>query len=78
MLGNIGKVIKTVCDDYDVNQCGSLGGKWNDSYHCKTYKKNKRCNVCRMKIHSVDTACQIQYVGSPTDVESVGLEADQQ
>ena len=91
-------------DDQDNNTDGASGGRWNGSYHCKSYKEKHRCDVCsymeetsyvtslffgrRFAIHGrnihlqasqknkltwfvylvQDTACQLQYVGSTTDV----------
>ena len=33
-------------DDHDANQGGASGGRWNGSYHCKSYKEKQRCDVC--------------------------------
>ena len=91
-------------DDHDFSQGGASGGRWNGSYHCRSYKEKQRCDVCsymietsyvtshhferRFAIHRrnihlpasqknkmtwfvylvEDTACQLQYVGSTTDV----------
>ena len=33
-------------DDHDDNAGGAAGGRWNGSYHCKSYKEKLRCDVC--------------------------------
>ena len=32
-----------ICNDDD--QGGASGGRWNGSYHCKSYKERRKCDV---------------------------------
>ena len=42
----------------DQDQGGASGGRWNGSYHCKSYKEKGRCDVCS---YMVETSCVESY-----------------